>query len=268
MRKEDRGHVGEVLDAWRTGELEPAEGARVEAHLAECERCRAELSALGTLTAAVERAQEARRRSAAELEPDWAAQRAAIVARTSGRAQAARGGRRVFWRWAPQVALAAVAVIVIGVVWRGTAPDPPPESARLDAPAGAPAEVPPAESRRRAAASEDAADEGAEGFADGPEADVRDQAATPPPVAPEREALEDARAKGELGRQAEPAGQETALADRFERAARLALAERDTLAARRALSLWSDTLAPRLDADEGGAAALADSLEEMLEGAE
>ncbi|HUF89368.1 MAG TPA: zf-HC2 domain-containing protein [Gemmatimonadota bacterium] len=249
MRKDDRGHVGELLDAWRTGELEPAEGARVEAHLAECERCRAELSALEILAIAVERGQEARRRSAAELEPDWAAQRAAIVARTSGRPRAARGGRRAFWRWAPQVALAAVAVIVIGVVWRGTTPDSAPESARLEAP-------------------EDAADDGAEGFADGREADVRDQAATPPPAAPEREALEEARAKAELGRQAEPAGQEPALADRFERAARLALVERDTLAARRALSLWSDTLAPRLDADEGGAAALADSLEEMLEGAE
>lgn len=251
MRKDDRGHVGELLDAWRTGELEPVEGAWVEAHLAECERCRAELSALGTLTTAVERAQEARRRSAAELEPDWAAQRAAIVARTSGRARAARGGRRALWRWAPQVALAAVAVIVIGVVWRGTTPDSAPESPRLEAPA-----------------SEDAADERAEGFADGREADVRDQAATLPPAAPEREALEEARAKSELGRQAEPVGQETARADRFERAARLALVERDTLAARRALSLWSDTLAPRLDADEGGAAALADSLEEMLEGAE
>ncbi len=36
-----------LLDALRDGELEPAEAARVEAHLDSCDRCRAVESALG-----------------------------------------------------------------------------------------------------------------------------------------------------------------------------------------------------------------------------
>lgn len=36
-----------LLDALRDGELEPAEAARVEAHLESCDRCRAVESALG-----------------------------------------------------------------------------------------------------------------------------------------------------------------------------------------------------------------------------
>ena len=275
MSTDDRGHVAELLDAWRTDELEPAERARVDAHLTECERCRAELSALGPLTAALERGMEARRRSATELEPDWAAQRAAIVARTSGRARAGPGERHAFWRWAPQAALAAVAVIVIGVVWRETAPESPPEPARIEAPV---------ESGSRAGQDEIARDDAA---VDPPPRAERERPAAPPPAmdrlgegkaedrrqaaaeTPEEEAANEAA----LADRAAPAAADAVSDDRvrFERQARAALAERDTLAARRALALWGDTLAPRLDVDadvRAGGAALADSLEEMLRGAE
>jgi hypothetical protein len=69
--------------------------------------------------------------------------------------------------------------------------------------------------------------------------------------------------------------------ERFERQARAALLARDSSAARRALALWSDTLAAEEDslvvgadmvqAEPAGAAAravLADSLREFLERAE
>src|SRR5688572_32982721 len=83
-------HVDEQLDAFRSGELEGAERARVEEHLAGCARCREELSAAGAWSDVFDRAYAARRAAAAVLEPDWAAQRAEIVARTSAGARVRR----------------------------------------------------------------------------------------------------------------------------------------------------------------------------------
>lgn len=292
MTRDDRGHVGELLDAWRTGELQPAEGERIETHLAGCERCREELAALEPLAATFERGFVAGRRQAEDLEPDWAAQRAAIVARTSGRPPAA-GRRRAFWRWAPQLAAAAVAAIVIGVVWREAGEEPD----RVETPVASRSGMEPVIS---AGAEERAgADDSPRAEAREADARLRDRAAAPVPAAPPAEdRLAEPRAadlaaakagarpedeagealeKEDLGRQ-EQAANAAALADRaepsreefaddlgrFERAASSALAARDTLAARRALVLWSDTLAPRLDGAAAGPVALADSLEAML----
>ena len=283
----DRGpdadqHVGERLDAYRTGELDAETRQRVEAHLEACARCRNELAALGTWAAAVERGYEARRADAAALAPDWAAQRSAIVARTSGRKVAER---RSFGRWAPQVALVALAALIVGIVWRENPREQP--ALTRTAETGQAVE----ESGQESDAGEYALDrdEARSRRADAPAPTGAPAAAAPPAVSPDRMAQENAReleqqaardqaedlpARREAlaGRVAEPspaAPLEDSLADvsRFERQARAALEARDTTAARRALSLWSDTLLPRgALGDQRGA--LADSLREFLERAE
>ena len=293
MKQDDEplgsAHVDELLDAFRSGELDDTERRRVEAHLAGCTRCRDELAATGAWSAAFDRAYAARRAAAAGLEPDWAAQRAAIVTRTSA---GARARRPAFWRWAPQIALVAVAALIVGIVWRE---NPREEPASIGSRAG----------ERASAASEDAPS--APSLSEEPEADLpasppeggermrdaREQApaAAPPPAAPppaEREErlgedraddLAKARDEDAVQHEAVP---EAALGaaqravtltpiERFQLEAREALAARDTAAARRALALWSDTLAPRgdtLDQSRDRAArpaALADSLREFLQ---
>jgi hypothetical protein len=282
VRPED--HVGERLDAWRTGELAPDERERVEAHLAGCERCREELAALEAWAETFERGMAARGGHATTDEPDWAGQRAAIVARTSGKRSRATG--RGLWRWAPQVALVAVAALVVGIVWQERRDEPA-------LPSGpAPRQAPVAVGTEAEAVGR--ADDRSEGQVDA-------TPAAPAPEAPpaerkarafaERDALEEP-AREEVRRQAEPAGNETALADRvapaaeagqaavvekaadadeaaddrlrFRSSARTALEREDTLGARRALRYWTDTLAPRLEPVPEGEAALADSLEALL----
>ena len=273
-------HVGERLDAYRTGELDAETRRRVEAHLEACGRCREELAALGAWAAAIERGYETRRADAAALAPDWAAQRSAIVARTSGRNVSER--RRAFGRWAPQVALVALAALIVGIVWREN-PREQPALTRT-------AETAPAieESGR-----ESDADEARSRRADAPSPTDAPAAAAPPAVAPPTVSPERARENaGELEKQAgreqaedlldrrealadrvaEPspaAPLEDSLADveRFEREGRAALEARDTSAARRALSLWSDTLLPS-GVLGGQRVSLADSLREFLEPAE
>jgi len=272
-------HVGERLDAYRTGELDAEARLRVEAHLEACARCREELAALASWAAAIERGYEARLADADSLEPDWAAQRSAIVERTAGRRAAE--GRRAFGRWAPQIALVALAALIVGIVWR----ENPMEREALQRPQSArPAEE--AGERLDAAAEAPAA----------PDMDAAAEA--PPPATPPAAMPEQARRQArptELEKQAVPEADEgraenqEALADRaaepslaaglsdverFEREARASLRARDTVGARRALALWSDTLAA--SGDTLGAAAalarepalLADSLREFLEHAE
>jgi anti-sigma factor RsiW len=254
--RQPNAHVEELLDAYRTGELDASRRAEVGAHIEECARCREELASLRSWAAMIERGYEGRRAAATGLEPDWAAQRAAIVARTSRRDGAAE--EKSFWRWVPQVALVAVAALIVGVVWR--------ENAREPTGSG-----PPAQSERAAAPSEQKPDA------------VEFQAPADENVDADAQGEEVLKSEDALGR-AEPRGRRadepvSALADRaaepslaarlgadvgrFERDARAALEARDTTAARRALALWSDTLAPRGNL-AGEPAALADSLRELL----
>jgi hypothetical protein len=283
--RNDGEHVGERLDAYRTGELDAEARLRVEAHLEACGRCREELAALGPWAAAIERGYEARRAQATALEPDWAAQRSEIVARTSGH-NVAEG--RSFGRWAPQVALVALAALIVGIVWR--------ENPREDVLQRAPS----AQSTEEAEERSDASDAAVGAGRDQAAALEGDAAAEMPaaPVAPPAAVPELGRTQARQARQAElekqaiPEAEEGraenqgALADRaaeptlaapladverFERQARAALRARDTTAARRALALWIDTL--RAAGDTLGAAAriggeqalLADSLRELLE---
>lgn len=285
-------HVAELLDAFRSGELEGAERARVEEHLAGCARCREELSAAGAWSDAFDRAYVARRAAAAELEPDWAAQRAAIVARTSARAP----GRSPFWRWAPQIALTAVAVLIVGIVLRVNPREDPAatasrasermvvDSAVQESPGGL------AEGLESTSGDARPALEGAEretqASAPPPAAArAREMPAAPPPLAAREERLEEDGADDFAKARDEDAALHEVLPEaavgaaqaalpplqRFQLEAREALAARDTTAARRALALWSDTLAPRGDtlgqrpgrADQP--AVLADSLRDLLE---
>lgn len=270
-RAEDAGtgagpgeHVGPLLDAYRTRELEAAAMAAVDAHLEACARCREELAALGPWAAVIERGYAALRAEGREPEPDWAAQRAAVVARTSGRRSRPREGW-AFRRWAPQVALVAVAALIVGVVWRDRAREPGEETVATTSESIAPGE-------------ESAADDGGVAPAEIP------QAAAPPAAAPRADARERAgadqpalaedvrlEAEAKVEGQDRAQGQEMlagraavfqpAESARFAREARAALGARDTAAARRALVLWSDTLAP---AEADSQAALADSLRELL----
>jgi hypothetical protein len=273
-REAGNGHVTELLDAFRSGELEDADRARVAAHLEECVLCREELEVTGAWTDAFDRAYAARRAAAAELEPDWAAQRAAIAARTTA---PARGRRPALWRWAPQIALAAVAALIVGIVWRENPREEPgslasraseragAESATPERAAPAPAEGrEPAAGSRRMEAPPPAAPppaEREERFAD----------AAPDEVAKARD--EDAVLHEAVPEAALGAAQRAAAlppVERFRLDARQALAARDTVAGRRALALWSDTLAPRgdtlgqSDAPAERPAALADSLRRFL----
>lgn len=287
-------HVDELLDAFRSGELEATARARVEEHLTACARCREELAATGAWSDAFDRAYAARRAAAAELEPDWAAQRAAIVARTSARAP---GRRPAFWRWAPQIALAAVAALIVGIVWRENPREDPARTASREgermvvdsAVRESPGEL--AEGLESTSADARPALEAGEreelvgGRPPGAAARAREMPAAPPPPAAREERLEEdgaddlARARDEdavLHEAVPEAAVGAARAalpplQRFQLEAREALADRDTTAARRALALWGDTLAPRGDTlgqrpDRAGQpAALADSLRDLLE---
>lgn len=277
-------HVDELLDAFRSGELEDADRVRVEEHLAGCARCREELAAAGAWSDAFDRAYAARRAAAAELEPDWATQRAAIVARTSA---GARGRRSMFWRWAPQIALAAVAALIVGIVWRENPREEPASigsraSERASADSGIAEEIAepsasmaerevqmePAPKNAPAAAPRAREAPAAPPTADREERFEEDRAADLAKARDDDEVLQEAIPEAALG----AAHRAAALApiERFRLEAREALAARDTAAARRALVLWSDTLAPHGDtldqrrdrADRPGA--LADSLRVLL----
>lgn len=268
-------HVGPLLDAYRTDELDADARAAVAAHLEACAPCREELAALGPWMEAIGRGYAALREAARQREPDWAAQRAAVVARTSGRRSRARQGWS-FRRWAPQVALVAVAALIVGVVWRERAREPgrepvattstPAPGASAGGAAGSGERAPrqAAPDTRREAAPE----EGRDALAD---------AAPPaaPPAAAQAAREEQARARedeapvGELPDADEPVMAEGLPLEkaakeegaRFARDARAALGASDTAAARRALVLWSDTLAP---GEAERHTALADSLRELL----
>jgi hypothetical protein len=182
------------------------------------------------------------------------------------------------FRWGPQIALVAVAALIVGIVWREN-PREQPTLTRT-------AETGPAVEESR---KESDADEARSRRADAPAPTDEPAAAAPPAVSADRMAQENARElEKQAGREqaedllerreamadrvAEPspaAPLEDSLADveRFEREARAALEARDTTAARRALSLWSDTLFPR-GVLGGQRVSLADSLQEFLERAE
>jgi hypothetical protein len=198
------------------------------------------------------------------------------------------------FRWGPQIALVAVAALIVGIVWRENPREQPTLTQTAETrPAGEESRKESDADRRgtpsvEAVEGEDALgrDEARSRRADAP-APTDEPAAAAPPAdriaqenAPElekqagREQAEDLLERREAlaDRVAEPspaAPFEDSLADveRFERDARAALEARDTTAARRALSLWSDTLLPR-GALGGQRISLADSLREFLERAE
>lgn len=284
MRETETGagdeHVVPLLDAYRTDELDAAARAAVAAHLEACARCREDLAALGPWTAAIERGYAALREESRELSPDWAAQRAAVVGRTSARRSRPREGWS-FRRWAPQLALVAVAALIVGVVWRERAREPglePVATTRAPAPSASDEDAsgfeaapspPPAPGARRDAAREEGRDVLADAAPEaGGEAAEAEAAKDAPPAAAQAAREEQARARElpqvEEAVQAEgipPGKVAEAEGRRFERDARAALGARDTAAARHALALWSDTLAP---AEADRHAALADSLRQLL----
>lgn len=109
---ESTGHPDELLPWYANGTLDEPERARVAAHLAECARCREELSFLTTLAAGVRAADE----SGAPAE--FGLKRLLReVRQSSPNPASARGGRRTWWR--PALAAAAILVIAVQAVMIG-----------------------------------------------------------------------------------------------------------------------------------------------------
>ncbi len=109
---EPDGHVEELLDRYRTGELDAADRRRVETHLEECPGCRSALVSLEDFSRTVERAYAAEA-AGLEREPDWERMRASIAARTT-----APPRRPWLARHVPQAAAAVVALVALGVLWQ------------------------------------------------------------------------------------------------------------------------------------------------------
>lgn len=237
--RRDDGHVAALLDRYRTGELEGPVRERVEAHLAVCPACTADLAALSEFAATVGRGYAAEETLAAASAPDWARQRQAILARSSGRA----GDRRPWAaRWGPQAALAVLALIAVGVLYNRGVQGPADAERALTPPTGEP----------RAAASRPAGPSATEPQAPPPGMDTRREA-------PERELGETTRDEAvtvagteaaddvaEVGVMEKAQADEKAAPDadsRFETRGRAALAGQDRLAASSALTFWRDSLA-------------------------
>jgi hypothetical protein len=104
------------LDAFRTGELAEADRVRVERHLERCDACARRLAELEVFASAVGRGFRAGIAGGAIPEPDWGAQRRAILERTVGPRPARQ--RAIWLRYAPQVGLAVLALVVLGVLVR------------------------------------------------------------------------------------------------------------------------------------------------------
>jgi hypothetical protein len=120
-KRTDHDQIGDLLDRYRTGELDERDRLMVERHLETCEPCRGELEALAAFAARVERGYVAERAArAAEREPDWGRLRAAVVERTHGRAPR----RARLARYVPQAALAVLALVAVGVLWEQGVRDP------------------------------------------------------------------------------------------------------------------------------------------------
>jgi anti-sigma factor RsiW len=105
------GHLDRELIADLVGDLEPAERARVEAHLARCAACRAERDGLAEILAAL--------RSSPPPTPEllWSHWNAELRARLG----AAR--RRAWWRrpW-PVLMAGGLAAALLAAVWAGFEP--------------------------------------------------------------------------------------------------------------------------------------------------
>ncbi|CAN5136365.1 hypothetical protein BH18GEM1_BH18GEM1_06060 [soil metagenome] len=284
-------HVEPLLERYRTGELEGQERERVAAHLAECPACAAVLADSEAFAATVGRGYLAGRAMHAADEPDWVGQRAAILARISARP--AQGSR---WQgWAPQAALAVLALIAVGVLYEVGVREPA-DAERALAPAGSEpaseggmpatredvAEGMKAETKETAAKTGDVAAPPPEPAAAAPADAPADAAVVGEPRQENREGADrrEAEARQEVGERAADDealaaaraaadGPEEAIARgaRFEVRARIALADRDTLAAAEALSVWRDSLASGAGLDPARkklAQALVDSLAAFL----
>ncbi len=298
---EGSAHVEELLDRYRTGELGPAERRRVELHLEECGRCRTALASLSAFSRTVERAYEAETAArAAEGEPDWGRLRASIVERV--REPAPR--RSWLPRHAPQAAAAVVALVALGVLWQQgiRGPDDADRALRSESPvpsradrgggrAGGPtADAPAPEAspdrvndiqpddarvadREPAAAAETIRRDVDLGEAEGREDETVSRARFGERV---DSVVVGAAAEGapEVAQEAAVTAQKNAAAptpelERFQRRARTALSEADSVLAAGALAQWRDSLVSGEDLPADlrlAAEALVDSLAALLAG--
>ncbi|MGH7557561.1 MAG: anti-sigma factor family protein [Gemmatimonadota bacterium] len=127
-------HPIERLSAWIDGDLNPAERERIERHVAGCAECAAVLAGLERVVASARGLED--REPATDLWPSIAERLsdrtlAPVIPIDSARPR----GRRRFSFTVPQLAAAAVAIMVVsaGVVW-WTNPDP--SGVALDEPGG------------------------------------------------------------------------------------------------------------------------------------
>jgi len=101
------GHVEELLIAHRRGELEEAERARVEAHLAGCAACRESLAAYAGLMGELER-------SAPPAPPiQWGAYRAELREKLERRTARPSAAWSAVWRPAPALVAAGLLAALV-----------------------------------------------------------------------------------------------------------------------------------------------------------
>src|SRR5690349_8094093 len=128
IRLHDDNHweLQRLLPWYVTGRLEPAEHARVEAHLAECEECREEVRFERTLAQSVKDlpldAEVGWRRLERRLKAE-PPRRSGLAASDAARTGAQWGG------WA----VAACALVAVGVTVAGRAPQPAPSTGQYHA---------------------------------------------------------------------------------------------------------------------------------------
>ena len=117
-------HVDEWLIDHVRGELDPADRARVDAHLAACDDCRASRERFGALMT------ELARTAPAPPPMHWGTYRAQLRERLERRASGSSGGSGGLWAWGARplpalVAAGLVALLVMtGRPGGGRAPDP------------------------------------------------------------------------------------------------------------------------------------------------
>lgn len=103
--------VQTLLPWYVSGTLDDAEAAMVDAHVAECGRCRAELEAERALRSGL---------ASVALDPDqgWSRMRASIASRERNRSLRPRGffGRRIALGWAVAAPLAIAAIGLVGAL--------------------------------------------------------------------------------------------------------------------------------------------------------
>ncbi|GGQ69273.1 anti-sigma factor family protein [Couchioplanes azureus] len=132
-----------LLGGYLLGGLDDADTDRLDAHLLDCDDCRAEVERLGSVPELLRSLQDSPPAAVAPGERPSADRIASLLGRM--RAERARQRRRSGIRWLAAAAVALVAGVSAGIVLdRDERPSPPPPQAAPSRPQATPGQSPPA----------------------------------------------------------------------------------------------------------------------------